>query len=140
MSTISGTSGDSAQRSPFGSSRSAFSGQYVENLRVRMLGLFQSDKIWKYPSLSEGTLARMLGVPIEHLRAALKSEGVTFRVLCARYRLQEAERRMRVGGKLKMKEVAINSGFGDYNTFHKHFVRKHGENPELWMKRFADKR
>jgi transcriptional regulator GlxA family with amidase domain len=71
--------------------------------------------------------------PCQFSRAFHASTGTTFRAYLMRVRIDEAMRLMRET-EMSLRDVAIESGFGDQSSFSRAFARIQGTTPFRWRR------
>lgn len=88
-----------------------------------------ADALWKSRTLSQGLLARRLGVPQTLLSEALSAAGSSFNALVNGFRVEAADSLLRRRPELTLRQVAEMSGYASVNVFSEHFKSCKGCRP-----------
>ncbi|MCG8432756.1 MAG: helix-turn-helix domain-containing protein [Gammaproteobacteria bacterium] len=120
--------------------RSTLSATEAQQLVRKLEALFETEKSYMNPALTPDNLARSLQVNTHHLSQAINQElDLSFPQLLSRFRLREAERRLRNdmsdGGML---QLALECGFASKATFNRAFKRHFGVTPTEYRRQYAE--
>lgn len=112
----------------------------AEEIRKRLVYLFEVEKIFKNDGLTLRSLAEDLSIPPHQLSWVLnKKMNVTFSVLLNSYRVEEVKKRLgsAADAEKTILDIAFDAGFGTKASFNRTFFRMTGKTPSQYRKQYS---
>lgn len=112
----------------------------AEEIRKRLVYLFEVEKIFKNDDLTLRSLAEDLSIPPHQLSWVLnKKMNVTFSVLLNSHRVEEVKRRLgsAADAEKTILDIAFDAGFGTKTSFNRTFFRMTGKTPSQYRKQYS---
>jgi AraC-like DNA-binding protein len=112
----------------------------AEEMRKRLVYLFEVEKIFKNDDLTLRSLAEDLSVPPHQLSWVLnKKMSVTFSGLLNSYRIEEVKKRLASAADAEktILDIAFDAGFRTKTSFNRTFFRLTGKTPSQYRKDYS---
>jgi len=109
----------------------------AEEIRKKLVYLFEVEKIFKNDDLSLRSLSEDLSIPPHQLSWVLnKKMNVTFSGLLNSYRVEEVKKRLASPGDADktILDIAFDAGFSTKTSFNRAFLRLTGKTPSQYRK------
>ncbi len=112
----------------------------AEEIRKKLVYLFEVEKIFKSDDLTLRSLAENLSIPPHQLSWVLnKRMNVTFSGLLNSCRIEEVKKRLgsSADAEKTILEIAFDAGFGTKTSFNRTFFRLTGKTPSQYRKEYS---